>query len=121
MLILRVGLAPCLITSWNAGFPFNTAICSMDNQEHATYHLGRFPFVRTGGPNHCPTGQLENEIGFFQESLLKTISFAHAIHDLTDLRRSGRRVLIKREIIIATGMVWPVSSDKWDAPLVIIG
>ena len=26
-------------------------------------------------------------------------------------------VLIKSEILIATGMVWPVSSDKWKAPL----
>ena len=31
--------------------------------------------------------------------------------------RSGWRVLIKREIPIATGMlVLPVSSDKWKAP-----
>ena len=29
---------------------------------------------------------------------------------------SGWRVLIKRETIIATGMVWPVSSDKWKVP-----
>ena len=29
---------------------------------------------------------------------------------------SGWRVLIKREPIIATGMVWPVSSDKWKVP-----
>ena len=27
--------------------------------------------------------------------------------------------LIKSEILIAMGMVWPVSSDKWKAPLVI--
>ena len=39
MLILRAGLAPCLITSSNAGLSFNTAICSMDNQENVTYHL----------------------------------------------------------------------------------
>ena len=26
--------------------------------------------------------------------------------------------LIKKEIIIATGMVWPVSSDKWEVPSV---
>ena len=29
---------------------------------------------------------------------------------------SGWKVLIKSEIIIATGMVWPVRSDKWKAP-----
>ena len=28
-----------------------------------------------------------------------------------------RVVLIKSEILITTGMVWPVSSDKWKAPL----
>ena len=27
--------------------------------------------------------------------------------------------MIKSEILITTGMVWPVSSDKWKAPLVI--
>ena len=30
-----------------------------------------FPFVRTGWPDHCPTSQFEDEIGFFQEFLLK--------------------------------------------------
>ena len=30
---------------------------------------------------------------------------------------SGWIVLIKSEILIATEMVWPVSSDKWKAPL----
>ena len=30
---------------------------------------------------------------------------------------SGWIVLIKSGILIATGMVWPVSSDKWKAPL----
>ena len=32
--------------------------------------------------------------------------------------RSGWIVLIKSEILIMTGMVWPVSSDKWKAPCV---
>ena len=30
---------------------------------------------------------------------------------------SGRKVVIKSEIIISTGMIWPVISDKWKAPL----
>ena len=30
-------------------------------------------------------GQFENEIGFFQEFLLNTISFVHSIKDSTDL------------------------------------
>ena len=29
---------------------------------------------------------------------------------------SGWIVLIKKKIQITTGMVWPVSSDKWKAP-----
>ena len=33
---------------------------------------------------------------------------------------SGSRVLIKSEIIIATGMDWPASSDKWKAPWVYL-
>ena len=32
---------------------------------------------------------------------------------------SGRIVVIKSEIIISTRMIWPVSSDKWKAPLEI--
>jgi len=32
---------------------------------------GRCPFVRTGRPDHCPTSQFDNEIGFFEEFLLK--------------------------------------------------
>ena len=30
------------------------------------YVKGRFPFVRTGRPDHCWTSQLASEIGFFQ-------------------------------------------------------
>ena len=37
--------------------------------------LGRFPFVRTSRPNHGRTSQIENEIRFFKEFLLKTFSF----------------------------------------------
>ena len=33
--------------------------------------LGRFPFDRTGRPDHCSTSQFENKIGFLQEFLLK--------------------------------------------------
>ena len=64
---------------------------------------------------HCSTSQFENEIGFFQEFLLKD-HLLRAYYSGFDW--SGRRVLIKREIITATGMVWPVSSDKWKAPQV---
>ena len=75
---------------------------------------GRFPFVRTGRPDHCLTSQFENKIGFFQEFLLKNVLLR--VYYL-GLDWSGSRVLIETEIILATGMVWPVSSDKWKAPL----
>ena len=81
----------------------------------AYWVLGRFRFVRTGRPDHCPTSQFESEIGFFQEFLQKNHLF-RAYYSW--FGRSGQRVLIKREIIIAMGMVWPVSSDKWKAPQV---
>ena len=51
----------------------------------------------------------DNKIGFFQESLMKTHLF-RAYYLRFD--RSGLIVLIKNEILIATGMVWPVSSDN---------
>ena len=77
---------------------------------------GRFLFDRTGRPDHCSTSQFDNEIGFFQEFLLKD-HLLRAYYSGFD--SSGRRVLIKREIITTTGKVWPVSSDKWKAPLVV--
>ena len=77
--------------------------------------LGRFPFVRTSGLDHCRTSQLANEIGFFQGFLLKNhLLLAHYL----GFDWSGWRVLINSEILITTGMVWLVSSDKWKAPLV---
>ena len=33
--------------------------------------LGRFPFDRTGRPDHCSFSQFENKIGLVQEFLLK--------------------------------------------------
>ena len=77
-------------------------------------YKGCFPFVRTDWPDHCLTSQFENIIGFFQEFLLKKVLLR--VYYL-GLDSSVSRVLIKSEIIIATGMVWPVSSDKWKAPL----
>ena len=76
-------------------------------------YLGRFPFVRTGRPDHCPTSQFENEMAFSKSFCWKTISFGEYY---SGFDWSGWRVLIKREIIIATRMVWSVSSDKWKAP-----
>ena len=33
--------------------------------------LGHFPFIRTGRPDHCRNSKFNNELGFFQEFLLK--------------------------------------------------
>ena len=56
----------------------------------------------------------DNEMGFFQEFCWKTISFVHTILGFDS---SGWIVLIKSEILIKVGMVWPVRSDRWKAPL----
>ena len=79
-------------------------------QGHFLLILGHFPFVRTGQADHCWTSQLANEIGFFQGFLLKN----HLLppHYL-GFDWSGWIVLINSEILIATGRVRPVSSDKW--------
>ena len=42
------------------------------NERH---YNGRFPFIRTGWPDHSPTSQFENEIDFFQVFLLKNHLF----------------------------------------------
>ena len=76
-------------------------------------HQGRFPFVRTGRPDHWRTSHFNYEIGFFRGFLLK--NYLLAAHCL-GFDWSGWIVLINSEILITTGMVWPVSSDKWKAP-----
>ena len=74
---------------------------------------GRFPFVRTGWPDHCPTSRFDNEIRFFRE-FLPNNHFLGAYYLGFDWY--GWRDLSKMEILIALGIVWPVSSDKWKAP-----
>ena len=59
------------------------------------------------------TSQLANEMGFLQRVLLKN-HLLHAYYLGFDW--SGWIVLIESEILITTGMVWPVSSGKWKAP-----
>ena len=55
------------------------------------------------------------EIGFFQEFLLNN----HLLRAYyLGFDRSSWIVLIKSEILITTGMVWPVRSDKWKVPYV---
>ena len=70
--------------------------------------LGYFSKVETGRPYYGWNSHFDNEIGFSQEFLLKNHLFlsCHLGFDW-----SGWAVLIKRLIIIATGMVWAVSSD----------
>ena len=70
--------------------------------------LGRFP-SQNWPPDHYRTSHFDDEIGFFQEFLLKN----HLLRSCyLRFDWSGWIVLIKSEILIATGMVWPVSSDK---------
>ena len=55
--------------------PFETirsTVTSLLDGHFRDRHKGRFPFVRTGRPDHCPTSLFEKQIGFFQEFLLKT-------------------------------------------------
>ena len=68
------------------------------------------PKVSTGWLNHDQTSQFENEIGFFKECLLKTVSLMQTIQDVTHL--SSWIVLIKSKILIMIEMVWPVGSDN---------
>ena len=80
---------------------------------HST--LRRFPFVRTGRPDHCRTSQLANKNHLlFLELFLKNhlLRVYYLGFDWT-----GWIVLIKSEILFSTGMVWRVKSDKWKAPL----
>ena len=69
--------------------------------------------MRTGRPDHCPTSRFDYEIRFFQEFVLNN-HFLGAYYLGFD--GSSWRHLIKMEILIALGMVWPASSDKWKAP-----
>ena len=81
----------------------------------ASSFLGPFPFVRTGQPDHYRTSYFDNEIGFFQGFLLKN----HLLptHYL-GFDWSSWIVLINSQILITKERAWPVSSDKWKAPLV---
>ena len=72
--------------------------------------FGPFPKVRTDRPDHSRTSHFDDENAFFQEFLLK--------HHFLRVCHLGSLwiVLIKSEIIIMTGIFWPVSFDKWKVP-----
>ena len=76
-------------------------------------NLGHFAKVKAGWPDHSRTGHFENEIGFFQEFLMKNYFFGAYY---LEFDRSGWIALILSEILIKTGMSWPVSSGKFKAP-----
>ena len=77
-------------------------------------HLGRFPFVTTGRPDHCRTSHFNREIGFFRGFLLKNYLLpAHCL----GFDWSGWIVLINSEILITTGMVWPVKFWQMESAL----
>ena len=65
---------------------------------------------------HGQTSRFDNEIGFFQEffSEKPSLSCIPAIYAFIDWL--GWKVLIKSEILITTGMIWPLKSDKCKAP-----
>ena len=54
------------------------------------------------------TSHFDNKIGFFQEFCWTKLFLVYYL----GFDWSGWIVLIKSEILITTGMVWPVSSDK---------
>jgi len=73
-------------------------------------NFNHFPKVRTGWSDHGhQTSHFDKAITFFEKFLLKS----HLLHAYyLEFDKSGWIVLIKSEILIMTGMVWPVSSAK---------
>ena len=69
-----------------------------------TFHLSELAGRTIAGPVSS-----DNEIGFLLKNRLLGAYYL-------GFDSSGWRDLIKIEIIIALGMVWQVSSDKWKAP-----
>ena len=61
------------------------------------------------------TSNFDNEMAFFQECFFMKTHLLPTYYLRFDW--SDWIVLIKSEILIAKGMDWPVSSDKWKAPL----
>ena len=83
---------------------------AVKQQTDCTYHARSWS-TELAGRN----SQLANEMGFFQRVLFKNhLLRAYCL----GFDWSGWIVLIKSEILITTGMVWPVSSGKWKRPLV---
>ena len=80
-------------------------------------YLGDFPKVSTGWPDHCCWTIHFAAISFFQEFLLKShLLYAYYL----EFDKSGWIVLMKSEILIMTGMVWPVSSSIFISILILI-
>ena len=61
----------------------------------------------------APHLTIEND--FFPRVFVETPYFLRAGYSGSD--RSNWIVLIKSEILIVTGMDWPLSSDKWNGAL----
>ena len=79
-------------------------------------YLGDFPKVSTGWPDLCCWTSHFAAISFFQEFLLKShLLYAYYL----EFDKSGWIVLIKSEILIMTGMVWPVSSAIFISILIL--
>ena len=79
--------------------------------------LERFPKVRKGRQNHSRTSHFDDKKCFFPRVFVETLSPSCVLFRIWLIWLDS---LIKSKILIMTGMVWPVSSDKWEAPLVSI-
>ena len=93
---------------------FRPEACKSRNHFSSQQSLGRFPKVRTGRPDHGRTSHFDKERNIFPRVFAENNLF-HTNYLGFDW--SGWIVLIKSEILNTTGMVWPLSSDKWKAPL----
>jgi len=86
------------VLSINTEAIFSTLLC-------AAYRLKALSICQNNRPGHCPTMQ-----SFWWKNHLLRAYYLGFVW-------SGWIVLIKKEILIVTGIVWPVSYSKWKAPL----
>ena len=76
--------------------------------------LGRFPLVETDRPDQGWSSHFDNEIGFFQEIFAEKPSPLWVVFRIWMIWLDIS--LIQSDILVTTGIVWPVSSDKWKRP-----
>ena len=91
----------------NAAKIVNLAIHDLMQFSHITHQFG--PWLTFCSTYRLPSTEMQMKSAFFKGFLLKKLSASCIILRIWLI---GWTVLIKSEILIATGMVWPVSSDK---------